>query len=210
MTMIAPGVYSDDEDKPFEVESGYYLDFQIICALFSIENILNRTICNLGLLKNKYQYYHYYCDHLIFSIGQIANRFDVKDSDAGLILERKNANIRNFDFSKTKYPILSDKKIRNTIEHIDEHNQKIIKKHCGVGGFNLIDTDTDADVVTALTTNKKIHPYTMDLLKRTLLKMRNDSELTLNLEDLRNELLALQESVRSLLGFVTDEFWREI
>lgn len=204
MSMLAPGVYSDDEGKPYEVESGYYLAFQITSALFSLENILSKTAQDYGLLKNKYQYCHYYCDHLIFSIGQIANRFDIKNSDTGLILERKNTNIRNFDFSKTKYPILSDKKIRNTIEHIDEHNQQIIKKHGGVGGFNLIDVDTDTEIVTALTTNRREHPYTLDLIKKELLIMRNDKELTLSLDALYRELIDLQKSAKSLFEFATD------
>lgn len=204
MSMLAPGVYSDDEDKSYEVESGYYLAFQITSALFSLENILNRTVQNYGLLKNKYQYYHYYCDHLIFSIGQIANRFDVKDDDTRLILERKNANIRNFDFSKDKYPILSNKQIRNTIEHIDEHNQRIIKKYRGVGGFNLIDVDTDPEIVTELTTNRREHPYTLDLTKKELLIMRNDKELKLSFDALYRELIDLQKSVKSLLEFATD------
>ena len=210
MPMIAPGVYSDTEDKPYEVESGYYVDFQITSALFSLESVMNSNIENYGILKNKCQYYHYYCDHLIFSIGQIANRFDIKGKDEGLVLERKNANICNFAFCKEKYPILSDKRVRNTIEHIDEHNLEIIKKYRGVGGFNLIDSETDEEVVNALTSNRQSHPYTLDLIHKQLLIMRKDRELNLNLEELRNELLSLQKEAKSLLKFTTDEFWRNI
>lgn len=210
MPMIAPGVYSDTEDKPYEVESGYYINFQITSALFSLESIMNSNIENYGILKNKYQYCHYYCDHLVFSIGQIANRFDIKGNDEGLVLERKNANICNFAFSKEKYPILSDKQIRNTIEHIDEHNLEIIKKHRSVGGFNLIDTETNEEVVKALISNRQSHPYTLDSIHKQLLIMRKGRELNLNLEELRNELLSLQKETKSLLKFTTDEFWRNI
>ena len=204
MPMIAQGVYSDTEDKPYEFESGYYVDFQITSALFSLESIMNSNIKNYGILKSKYQYYHFYCDHLIFSIGQIANRFDIKDKDEGIVRERKNANICNFAFSKEKYPILSDKRVRNTIEHIDEYNLKIIKKYRGVGGFNLIDSETDKEVVKSLTLHRQSHPYTLDLTNKQLLIMRNDIELNLNLEELQNELLSLQKETKSLLNFTTN------
>ncbi|MDD6672712.1 MAG: hypothetical protein PUE46_01810 [Eubacteriales bacterium] len=204
MPMIAQGVYSDTEDKPYEFESGYYVDFQITSALFSLESVMNSNIKNYGILKSKYQYYHYYYDHLIFSIGQIANRFDIKDKDEGIVRERKNANICNFAFSKEKYPILSDKRVRNTIEHIDEYNLKIIKKYRGVGGFNLIDSETDKEVVKSLTLHRQSHPYTIDLINKQLLIMRNDIELNLNLEELQNELLSLQKETKSLLNFTTN------
>ncbi len=209
MPIMMSGIYFETDDKPYEAESGYYIDFQIISALFSLENIMHKFPENHVIFKNKYQYYHYYCDHLIFSLGQIANRFIIKAEENGLALERKNANIMNFGFNKDKYPILSNKQIRNTIEHIDEHNQKVIGKYHGVGGFNLIDSDTDVEVVNALTANRKYHPYTLDLINKTLMIMRNDNELSLDLEELRNELFALQKAAKNLLSFAADESWRK-
>lgn len=204
MPIITPGVYVETENKPYEAESAYYIDFQITSALFSLGKILNGVTENYKIFQNKYQYYHYYCDHLIFSLGQIASRFDINDKDSSSIRERKEANICNFAFSKEKYSMISKKTIRNTIEHIDEHNQKIIKKHRGVGGFNLIDNETDKEVCKALIERRNVHPYTLDLIKKQLFIMRNDVELNLNLEGLQNELLSLQKEAKNLLLYSTE------
>lgn len=144
---------------------------------------------------SKYQYYHFYADHLLYSLGQIGNRFIATDKDRGLNLERKNANCINFEFTQEKYPILSDKSGRNTIEHIDEHNQSIIKNEKGVGGFNLIDFDTDNSLIDVFTTRRKTHPYTLDLINQKIMIMRKGNEIDIGLYDLKQELLNLYDKV---------------
>ena len=146
MPFINSGIYIDTsvKEKSYEIETSYYLEFQIKSALISIDKL---RCFSENSFDNKYQYYHFYTDHLLYSLGQIANRFIVNDKDKGVVLERKKANCRDFEFNAEKYPNLSDKTGRNTIEHIDEHNQKIIEKRKGVGGFNLIDNETETDLI---------------------------------------------------------------
>lgn len=194
MPLIAPGVYVETADKPYEFEVSYYLNFQIISALASIEYIMADQPQILAIFENKYQYYHYYTDHLLYSMGQISNRFVVDTKDKGIILERKQANKKNFQFSPTDFPILSDKKCRNTIEHIDEHNQKIIIEHAGVGGFNVIDRDTDPNVVKQILNLR--HPYTLDLLNREVIVLRNNERLSVKIDGLKDELLKLHTNVK--------------
>ncbi len=208
MPIVNNGMYIETEDKPYEAESAYYIDFQITSALYSLDKMYSNSQINYSLFKNKYQYYHYYCDHLIFSLGQISARFYVTDKEKknDYIRKRKEANIRNFSFSEDKYPMLSKRIVRNTIEHIDEHNQKVITKYCGVGGFNVIDNEIDEEVRQALINNRHLHPYTLNFITNELWIMRNEIEYELNLIALKNELLMLQNDARNLLSLATDMF----
>ena len=87
----------------------------------------------------------------MFSIGQITNRFQVNNRDSEKEKERKTLNRGNYQFSEDRFPLLSDKKARNVVEHIDEYNLNIIESNRGVGGFNLIDASTESTRVQTLT-----------------------------------------------------------
>ena len=197
MPLITNGVYIGCDDRGYEAETSYYLNFQIVSALASLKKIESFND-NYGW-ENLCQYYHYYTDHLLFSIGQIANRFQVNNKDSEKEKERKNLNRGNYQFSEDRYPLLSDKKARNVVEHIDEYNHKIIENNRGVGGFNLIDASTDSALVDILRTNRHTHPYTLDLLSHELFIRRNNEDLTISLEKLKSELLTLRESVKSFM-----------
>ncbi len=110
-------------------------------------------------------------------------------------------NRGNYQFSEANYPILSDKHARNTIEHIDEHNQVIISKKHGVGGFNVIDSETDMNLIQELKSSRDTHIYTLDLVNKELLIHRKDIDITISLESLHDELLQLQKSVKEFAVF---------
>lgn len=200
MPLLAEGVYIKSDDKGYEVETSYYLNFQIISALASLAKIDSFT--DSYEWENRCQYYHYYTDHLLFSIGQIANRFQITDRDPEKKKNRKNLNRSNYQFSEDRYPLLSDKKARNVVEHIDEYNLKIIESNRGVGGFNLIDANTDSALVDTLRANRHTHPYTLDLLSHELFIRRKNEDITVSLEKLKSELLSLKESVKSFMEFI--------
>lgn len=200
--------YAKGDDTPFEAESCYYLNFQVVSALASIEYIMTNSPHLLSAFENKYQYYHYHTDHLLYSIGQISARFLIsKKKDKGIALERKRMNVKNFQFSSDAFPILSDRKCRNTIEHIDEHNQKIIKLRKGVGGFNVIAEDTSPELIEVLRTQRTTHPYTLDLLNREILIVRSGEELlSINLDSLKEELLRLLSNIKYFKKISSDPF----
>lgn len=203
MPLDLNGVYLDCGDRAYEAESAYYLNFQIISALASLER-LERYDPNFAW-ENRCQYYHYFCDHLLYSLGQISNRFLINErKDSKQRKERKEYNRLNFRFSEAAYPILSDKCARNVIEHIDEYNQCIIENKRGVGGFNLIDSETEPELATVLRSRKDTHPYTLDAIQRTLLIRRKNEDLSISLELLRDELLCLQRSVKSFLTIISN------
>lgn len=195
------------DDAPFEAESCYYLNFQVVSALAAIEYITVRQPQLLSAFENKYQYYHYHTDHLIYSIGQISARFVTNKNDNEIMRERKQLNIKNFQFSSDAFPVLSDRRCRNTIEHIDEHNQKIIERCDGVGGFNLIAEDTPPDLIEFLRNKRTVQPYTLDLLDREILIVRSGEELlSINLDSLKEELLRLLSNIKYFKEISSDPF----
>lgn len=178
MPLMTSGVYIGSDDRGYEAETSYYLNFQIISALASLAKI--DSFNDSYGWENPCQYYHYYTDHLLFSIGQITNRFQVNNRDSEKEKERKTLNRGNYQFSEDRFPLLSDKKARNVVEHIDEYNLNIIESNRGVGGFNLIDASTESTRVQTLRTNRHTHPYTLDLLSHELFIRRNDENLTIS------------------------------
>lgn len=201
MPLDPNGVYLDCGDKAFEAESAYYLNFQIMSALASLERL--ESFDPHFAWENRCQYYHYYCDHLLYSLGQISNRFLVNEQkDSALLKERKQCNRMNFRFSEAAYPILSDKRARNVIEHIDEYNQGIIENKRGVGGFNLVDAETDSALINDLRSRKETHPYTLDMLCNTIYIRRKNDDLSIRLEPLRAELLQLHRSVKDFMDAI--------
>lgn len=198
MPYLGPGIFIDaPEEIPFEAEECYFLNFQITSALASLDYLLAGHYDDSMPFDSKYEYYHFYTDHLLYSWGQIANRFTVNEKDKGIRLERKERCKGNFFFAEDQYSMLNDKRARNTIEHLDEYNQKIIEEHKGVGGFNLIDSSVDENLVSLLRSRRDIHPYTLDLLLNQLHLQRNGEALTFDLLKLKEELLLLRDSVRT-------------
>ena len=80
MPLMTSGVYIGSDDRGYEAETSYYLNFQIISALASLAKI--DSFNDSYGWENPCQYYHYYTDHLLFSIGQITNRFQVNNRDS--------------------------------------------------------------------------------------------------------------------------------
>ena len=204
MPLDANGMYALGADRPYEAESAYYLNYQIFSALVSLD-FLNKAPDD-SVWENRCQYFHFYTDHLMFSIGQIANRFVITKQDDHLTEERKKQNRQNFQFTDDEYPILSNKLPRNTIEHIDEHDQGIIQTYRGVGGFNLIDDQTKPDLIVFFRNNTHTHPYTLDLLQRKLFIRRGENDLVVDLDALKKELLSLQGKAKHFQQIVSNIF----
>lgn len=202
--MPIPHKYIANADEACEAEASYYLHFQLISALVSLDHINNCKYSDDSSFESKAQYYHYYVDHLLYSLGQISERFRMKINPSNKeknFYARRSANRVNYGFDEVNFPILSNKNFRNTIEHIDEHNLNVINTYNGVGGFNYIDEDTNSELKEALLKKRNIHTYTLDLLSKQIYIGRNDTPLTLKLDDLNHELIELKNRVDDFWGF---------
>lgn len=204
MPLDTSGVYVGTvEDQPYEWETTYYLDFQIFSSLKSIEKLFNRP-ADIDELKQQAQYYHYYLDHLFYSIRQISSRFVINGKDNDDMKKRKEQNRTNYQFSDSAFPVLSSKQAGNTIEHLDEHNAKVIIKNRGVGGFNFIDKTSNQKLISALTERRNQHPYILDLINCKVYIQRNEKEISIDLKSLQKELTLLQKNVSSFQEYLQD------
>jgi len=201
--MPIPHKYINTPDEAYETETSYYLHFQLVSALVSLDHIYKCKYAENDLFESKAQYYHFYVDHLLYSLGQIAERFreNPDPHKTNDYFVRRAANRNNYGFDKSNYPILSSKAFRNTIEHIDEHNIEVIKKHDAVGGFNIIDENTSKELIDTLQNKRDTHTYTLDLLLKQLYIERNGTSLTMKLDDLKQEILDLKKKVDDFWGF---------
>lgn len=198
--LLLKDVYCKDGSFPYEVETSYYLGFYVKSVLFSIELIskphLQDDIINIA------QYYHYYTDHLLFSMGQIYERFSDKKKNERY-KERCNANRMNYDFKEETFPLLSNKIFRNIMEHIDEYNYDVTNENGGVGGFNYIDSNTSLALADSLRKDRKKHIYTLDLVEGFIyLTGKNQEEHSLRIEDIKNEAIRLECNINSFVSFI--------
>ena len=206
MPMIIPGVaYSDCGEKAYETETTYYLDFQIKSALFSLHKLEDHKTIDCSGFEKTAQYYHYFTDHLLYSLGQISERFRIKRDPPNKekeYYERRKTNRLNYQFDEKCFPLLSNKDFRNTVEHIDEHNIDVIINYKGVGGFNYIDESISEELANKLLMQKQSHIYTLDLRAMKLYITRKGNELTLDLKQLKNELNQLMNNVKVFYRFI--------
>ena len=203
MALIARGVYADTGEKAFEAETCYYLLFHIHSIHFCIDQLgQKRESIDLSEWRNECEFYHFYCDHLLFSLGQISNRLVITRRTKEKYKERIEENRKNFNFEDALFPIISEKNIRNTIEHIDEYDVDIVSEMGGVGGFNVIFDDLNEIIKDRIINSKDAHPYCYDTVEQKIVVHRSGTRLVISIEELCNELSILEEAVNYLQSFI--------
>ena len=205
MPQVIKGVYflQDKTEVAYEAESIYYIDFYILSALYAIEKLRKYDGATNSTLS-KFQYYHFYTDHVLFALGQISNRFVESEKNSELLKERKRRNCMNYGFSDDTFPLLSNKRARNVLEHIDEYDVETISEKGGVGGFNLIDENTEEEVLLALSDMRTMHLYTLNLVEGEIwiYDPKHNGNINLKLEELVEELNALRDNEMSFAKMV--------
>lgn len=203
MAMLCKGVYADTGEKAFEAETCYYLLFHIHSVRVCIAHLRTERKCvDFSEWKNECGYYHFYCDHLLFSLGQISNRLVITDKTKERFRERIRENRKNFDFDDALYPIISEKNTRNTVEHIDEYDVDVVLQAGGVGGFNVIFDDLEDSIKDRIRTSKDEHPYYFDTIEQEIVIYRSGKKLTIKLEELSDEVSRLNETISDLQSFI--------
>lgn len=214
MPLMCEGVYIDArEDKPYEVATTYQLGFYISSALISLDYIFCPLKDMVDKHANEPQYYRYYVDNLFYYLGLINERFVVKNGGRDEDVrekkqERIEANRKNYHFTEEDYPILANKDPRNIIEHLDERNVKTIIQNLGAGGFNVISSKSDPDMVKSINEHREYYPYNLDLVNNKVMFYNVQAspnkavEFEIDLNGLKDELERLKESVEWFANFV--------
>lgn len=194
MSIILRSIVCDDESISKKIELSYYIDFYIKSSYVSIDNLRRDLDTDLFGFDNKAQFYHYYLDHLLYSMGQISIRLkDINNIDV----------FNDLMVSEEDYPILINKQYRNTIEHINEYNLYAIDHYGAAGGFNYIDKDVDQSLVESIMKNKQTYTYTFDRINMRVLIYRNNNELSFDIDNLIIELNHLEDVITRYYNSLT-------
>ena len=198
MSMFAPGIYLHDEDSNYDFEVSYQLRYLISASLFDIEGILCEIEEMQKRFENRIVYYHYLVDDLLVKLGLINERFVPKDRCSSEKVDRINKNKKNFQFTPTEYPILSDKKPRNLIEHIDDRACTMMKTG-SVGGFNVLFIESSCDLIKDVMNHREKYPITLNMIDNTIMfndvKEKPNYKYDISLDELKVELEKLKKNV---------------
>ena len=196
--MLASGIYSYDEDSKYDFEISYQLRYLISSSLFDIDGIFCEIEEMQSRFENKTVYYHYLVDDLLVKLGLINERFVPKDRCSSEKVDRINKNKKNFQFTPTEYPILSDKKPRNLIEHIDDRACTMMKTG-SVGGFNVLFIESSCDLIKDVMNHREKYPITLNMIDNTImfydLKEKPNYKYDISLDELKVELEKLKKNV---------------
>lgn len=207
MPLLTKGVFVyNDQDYPYEVATTYHLKYFISSALITLDLILNPDRQLIERFDNSAQYYRYHLDHLFYLLGQINDRLINKRGRDSFKIKKEyiNLNRNNYRFSEQEFPIISNKTPRNLIEHLDERNLTTLNEKQGVGGFNVIQPDSDPDMVASIKNNRNLYPYNLDLVERKVLffnaQEKNPSlkQFDIDIYKLKSELTKLDKNVQAL------------
>ncbi len=191
--LIYPGVYAYTEDYNTEVVVNYQLSYLVDSALLSIDRVLGEYPQNHSYL-NKIQYYRFYVDHLMMCLGRINDYLVPKGNATDFI----NLNRNLYNFTDDTFPIISEKKPRNLVEHLSERNNITIKNYGSVGGFNVLFLDSDKELKDSVTNKKEYYPYTLDLENNSIVFSDNRNRSDGSIENYSIDLLLLRKELNEL------------
>lgn len=199
------GVWIEYGDKIcYDFETTYYLKYNIEKAKIAL-NKLFKEESEVSQYSNRCVYYHIYIDLLMQAMGQIANRFLHLNKENEEEQKIRNKNQEEYQFNNKNYPLLSNKKIRNFVEHIDEKNLIFIRNNGGVGGFNVIFEETTEEDEKGFL-NTKTQNNTLDLKNHRycIYDNREQKTISLDLNKLCLELKSLSETNEKIWKYITN------
>ncbi|SKA68937.1 hypothetical protein SAMN02745111_01690 [Eubacterium uniforme] len=198
MGFLMPGIYCNGNEQ-YDFELLYYMKYylnSIEVALFYMFDIkIMKETMNLGIFENDAAYYHFYTDHLLYCMGQIAMRFVEGNEKQNEVKRRIEINKRALGVNEDKYPILCDKRYRNSIEHIFNRNIDIIVENGQVGGFNFINNQTEYDIRKNLYEEKNKYVCILDITNKMIQLNNKGNWLELDIDKLQKEVKELKKNV---------------
>lgn len=129
----------------------------IYFALISLDYILNKLDYNIGVYHDEHTYYFFYIQSLLTACGNISNVFYNAGGRGGKIATQRSQRLRNtFNITKSLYPLVFQKEVRNTNAHFDERYEQF---GGNIGDYNLLDQNTDFNMRTTIMQNPHLRTY---------------------------------------------------
>lgn len=199
-------IWYEIQNEPYEIhfENWYYINYFIEKGSIAIYDILNRDENEIKKYSCLAVYYHIKVEQLLISIKQINDRFYSKNEKRDdLVFNRESYN-----YSKSRFPILTDATFRNFIVHIFERNSQHIDDFKALGGFNYFDSSTD-DKLRNEYINGKFQNIALDLVNNNIVikeKKSNYNPRYLNIESIKNELDDLKKTNDIIGSYILFKF----
>lgn len=199
-------IWYEIQNELYEIhfENWYYINYFIEKGSIAIYDILNRDENEIKKYSCLAVYYHIKVEQLLISIKQINDRFYSKNEKRDdLVFNRESYN-----YSKSRFPILTDATFRNFIVRIFERNSQHIDDFKAVGGFNYFDSSTD-DKLRNEYINGKFQNIALDLVNNNIVikeKKSNYNPRYLNIESIKNELDDLKKTNDIIGSYILFKF----
>lgn len=199
-------VWYEVSNEPFEIhfDNWYYLNYYIEKGSRAICDIMNKDENEIKKYSCLAVYYHIKVEQLLISIKQINDRFYAKNEKR----EDLTFNRDSYNYSKSRFPTLTNSSFRNFIVHIFERNLQHIYDFKAVGGFNYFDSSTDVKLRNEYI-NGKFQNIALDLINNNIVikeKKSNYNPQYLNIELLKNELDDLKKTNDMIGSYILPKF----
>ncbi len=188
--------YFNSEDNPDLLYANIVLK-NIHFALVALEHIFNEFYYNIGVYHDEHTYYFYHIQSLLTACGNISNVF--YNTFSGKTACERSKRLRHlFNITKSRYPLVFQKEVRNTNEHFDERYEQFGGY---VGDYNILDNSTDRFMRTIITQNPHLRTY--DKENRIYITYnRQLKRIEYDFQKLQQELSEIQEIITSSSLFI--------
>ena len=161
-------------------------------GIISLDMMFN---CDEEIIRQKYYdehtFYFFHMQSLLNAQGNIWNVFYCTYPNKKEISKERTQRVREaFGIDISKYPLVGNKKFRNTNSHFDERYYSL----CGIGDMNLLKSNTPESERNAILNTP--HLRTLDIEKRVYYSCDDKGKrICLDLKDLRTEMYDLLEQL---------------
>lgn len=167
----------------------------IYFALISLDYIFDYGKYNIGIYHDEHTYFFFHIQSLLTACGNIANVFYNSGGYNGRRSTERCRRLRNsLNISKTDYPLVFQKEVRNTNEHFDERYEEF---RGNLGDYNLLDHDTDPYMRAVIQTNPHLRTYDKEShIYHTFIRRNGRFEqFEYNLSTLKRELERMRDCI---------------
>lgn len=167
----------------------------IYFALISLDYIFNPDLFDIGVYHDEHAYYFFHIQSILTACGNISNIF--YNFRGGRDTTARCSRLRSiFNVSKSAYPFVFQKEVRNTNEHFDERYEEFGR---AIGDYNLLDRDTDPFIRAVIHTNPHLRTYDKEsgVYQTYIRKGKMLERFEYDLNELRCELTQLLDCMTS-------------
>ena len=197
-----------DNEGKYRFESTYYIRYNARRALYALGKLEEQV----GEDSPDVFICHVYLDLLLDASGMVRKRFITEGNLSDERYQQYTNNRKEYEFSDDTFPVLAAiHKMRDSMEHIDERDDRLIEGDSFYGTFNVVHADMDQEMVDGLMDTSKSQNNLLDIDGMTYTtfvrkggKLVRDSTSRI---ELKAELTRILERAERIWSYVTMNDW---